>query len=238
MKVTTVGATLVALIVGGASVFAGAEPLVIGGKAARDVFHDERVVSLLDAALGGNEQKAKQLNSAGANVNAMGEAGVTPLLWAMSKQNVQAVKILLDLGADPNEYKPGEVGVEGIPPPVWSAADGRQLDVLQLLLDHGGNPNTVNGTHSALVAAVSDRRFECADLLLKHGADINYSSGPVNALFEAVGRAQFDDVIWILSHGYMHDLQMARRMIVDTTPRVGQEKIEGRGIEACRPIAC
>lgn len=205
-----------------------ANGLSFGSESAQDAFKDERVVALLQAALGGDAKEAKRLVASGVNVNTMGEAGATPLLWALADRNVTAVKILLDLGADPNEYKPGEIGVESIGPPVWITAGAGQIQTLQLLLEHGGDPNQVFGNDNALMMAIGGSHLDCAELLLKHGADINWSNGPESAFFMTMVDDQFGDALWVLNHGYTHDLPMARKFVVTTKPRPGQEELKAQ----------
>ncbi|MBH0096216.1 ankyrin repeat domain-containing protein [Psychrobacter sp. NZS113] len=79
----------------------------------------------------------------GVHVNAQDCYGMTPLHYAMRVQNVDAAKLLLEAGADPNipdEKKLTPLAyINGVP---------EQLDLLKLMLDKGGdvNINTGNGT--------------------------------------------------------------------------------------------
>ena len=214
-----------------ASPFAGADELRIGGKSAQDAFKDSGVVKLLRAVIRQDATEAKRLIDGGVNINALGEGGVTPLLWVFGAHDLKAMKMLLDLGAEPDKYAPGSVGEVGFGPPSWIAAAGGQKAALQLLLDYGANANLVFGNKSLLVAAVQEEHIDCAELLLQRGADINYSNGPLNVFFAAMTHVQFGNALWVLSHGYTHDLAMARRMLVEERPRPGQEVMKTQALE-------
>lgn len=214
-----------------ASLVVGADELIIAGKSAQDAFKDEGVVKLLKAVIHSDSSEAKRLIAGGVNVNAIGEGGITPLLWVELNRNVNAMQLLLDQGADPNKYVPGEIGEISFGPPVWMAAGAGQKKILQILLDHGGDPNLGIGGKSPMMMAISESHLDSAELLLQHGADINYSSGPMSALFTAMVHAQFADAIWVLKHGYTHDLSMGRQMLASKTPRPGQEAMKAQALE-------
>lgn len=214
------------------AVAACANELTFGGKSAQDVFKDESVVELLNAAAHGDAQEAQRLVEGGVNPNAVGEANVTPLLWMLAKHDLKAVKILLDVGADPNKSTSGEVGQVSLGyPPVFAAVSGGLTEALRMMLDHGGDPNVVWGNESALMIAINHSHLDCAEVLLQHGADINFSKGPMSALSESMLHVQFDDALWVLKHGYTHNPSMARRMLAAESPRPGQEAMKAEALE-------
>ncbi|MDR3397084.1 MAG: ankyrin repeat domain-containing protein [Pandoraea sp.] len=208
------------------SMLAGCGQLVVAGRSAQEAFHDEGVVNLLKAAKRNDAEEAKRLIEGGVNVNAVGKDGATPLIWMFGLQDLRAMRLLLDLGANPNQYVVG-----GVSPPVKLAAGGGKLEALRLLLDHGADPNVVYGNRTPLMMAIQGSHIDCAELLLQYGADINLSHGPLSALTEAVVHVQFGDALWVLNHGYTHDLPMARRMLNMKTPRPGQEELKVKALE-------
>lgn len=68
---------------------------------AQTVFFDQRVADLADAAARGETEAMRRLMAAGADANAHGDRGVTPLLWALVHRNSEGATALLLAGADP-----------------------------------------------------------------------------------------------------------------------------------------
>lgn len=203
------------------SMLASCSEMTVAGRSAQEAFHDEGVVSLLHAVNSKDAKQARRLIDSGVNVNAIGKGGVTPLIWMQGLRDLAAMKLLLELGADPNEYM-----VNGIGSPLWLAAGGGRIEELRLLLDHGADPNKIYGIKTPLMMAVSGSHLDCAELLIQYGADINFTNGPISVLDETMIHVQFGDAIWVLIHGYIHDLPMARRMLEVTRPRPGQEGLK------------
>lgn len=218
-----------------ASFVAGADGLFIGDKSAQDAFHDEGVANLIKAAINGDKLEVKKLIGSGVNINATGDAGVTPLVWVEVNHDLAAMQLLLDFGADPNKVIIPGVGKQAFGPPVWMAAAAGRKDILQILLNHGADPNLIFGNDTPVMMAIGAGHLESAELLLKHGADINYSAGPHSgtAFDKAMIILQYDVVLWVLNHGYTYDLPMARREIIleHRKTRPGQEAMKEQALE-------
>jgi beta-lactamase regulating signal transducer with metallopeptidase domain/ankyrin repeat protein len=124
--------------------------------------------ALIRAAADGDISGIDELLRAGANVNCtvdIGEFG-SPLTAASSKGRLDAVRLLLDRGADPN--------LDGDATPLINAAEGGYLEVVSLLLDRGANINQiVPGRQNALIQASEKGRLEVVKLLVARGADVN-----------------------------------------------------------------
>lgn len=207
-----------------ASLLSCAGNLSFAGRSVQEAFnHDEGVVNLLKAVDRHDASEARRLVDSGINVNTVGKDSATPLIWMLGRQNLPAVKLLLELGADPNQYVRNGIG-----PPVWVSAAGGRKEALTLLLDHGGDPNLVYGGDSPLMKAISGSHLDCAELLLQRGADINHDDGPMDM---AIVHVQFEDVLWLLNHGYTYDLSMAKKMISTKNPRPGQEELKVKALE-------
>jgi ankyrin repeat protein len=208
------------------SMLASGDELTLAGRSAQEAFHDDGVVNLLRATRKNDAIATRRIVESGVNVNAVGKDGATPLIWMLGQQNLAGMKLLLDLGADPDQYVVGGVG-----PPVWLAAGGGKLEALRLLLESKANPNLAYGNESPLMMAISDAHMDCAELLLRYGADINYAGSLISALNAAMLHVRFDDAIWVLNHGYTHDLPMARRLLAATSPRPGQEALKAEALD-------
>lgn len=226
MRIMGYHAAILGIVLMSAPIVACAKDLIVAGRSAQNVFRNEGVPKLLQAAIHKDVLEAERLLADGVNVNAMGDGGVTPLLWMLVKHDIAAMKMLLDLGADPNRY-----AHDGVGPAVWLAAGSGQKGALQVLLEHGGDPNLAFGNDSPLMMAIGDSYLDCAQLLLQHGADINFSEGPESALSQTMVHVRFSDAVWVLNHGYTHDLVMAQRMLAIKEPRLGQKKLKEQALE-------
>jgi ankyrin repeat protein len=118
-----------------------------------------------------------------------------PLQEAADVGKVEAVRLLLQHGADANPVIPE--GMHGYP--LQAAAQYGSEEAVQILLDAGANVNAVGGYHgTALQAAARYGRERLVKLLLASGADVNIQGGIYkNALESAVKRGH-DNVARIL----------------------------------------
>jgi len=109
--------------------------------------------------------------------------------------------------------------------PLFSAAGQGYIDIVQLLLDHGADPNAPEHNAPrghALYEAVAGNHLETAKLLLDHGADPN---APVESsgvpLSQALGQGKNEEMINLLyQHGATADISMY--VLLDDIPVVGE----------------
>lgn len=109
--------------------------------------------------------------------------------------------------------------------PLFSAAGQGYIDIVQLLLDHGADPNAAEHNAPrghALYEAVAGNHLETAKLLLDHGADPN---APVESsgvpLSQALGQGKNEEMINLLyQHGATADISMY--VLLDNIPVVGE----------------
>jgi ankyrin repeat protein len=135
----------------------------------------------------------KALVDKGANVNKLSSYS-TPIQWVALWGNLEAMKLLIEHGVDVNEQRDtdrvfgGGYGFNDLTPLMWV----NDIEVAELLLTHGANPNAqskYNGysvlayqlwqrssraIHSKSPLTTDD--FEFFKLLLKYGADVNVRS--------------------------------------------------------------
>lgn len=136
---------------------------------ASKVFADPRVAALADAAVSGDAERVRTLVKDGADPNAHGDRGVTPLEWALLRKDRRGMEALLDAGADP--ARPGVGGATAL----HMAAMADDPSFLRLLLDRGADPNAPHGVTQAppLAAALMNPKDDAFELLLAHHADPN-----------------------------------------------------------------
>jgi len=143
----------------------------------RPVARATDTVRLIDAVLGGDEQRVGRLLEAGADPNAPVN-GTTPLYQAAVQGFGAIVDQLLRAGADPNVESGGDS--EGLP--LCAAASWGHEEAVSSLLRHGADANGIEwGDMTALAWAAGKGHVEVTGTLLRAGADPNLLSPLVGA---------------------------------------------------------
>src|SRR5687768_1216363 len=125
---------------------------------------------LTQAAARNDVAALRQLLDAGHKADEGGDPW-TALIWASRSGSIDAIKLLLDSGADVN--LPGPTGDDWDATPLQHAILERQPAAVRLLLDRGGDPNRRAGPGSVapLFLAAGDTDPTILKLLLARGAD-------------------------------------------------------------------
>ncbi len=140
---------------------------------------------LHQAAMAGNEAAVKKFIDEGANVNALDNAKLTPLVCAAMSGNVNICKLLLAAKADPNvpgaEMSPvaaavmvgGMMGAMGATVPAMPGLP-QHTEVVKILVDAGASVDA-NGPEgqTPLAMAVEAGAFAMVEVLLEKGANPN-----------------------------------------------------------------
>ena len=122
-----------------------------------------------EAVVRGDDALARELVAAGANPDAVDDAGQPLLQWTMKRGDRGAFRLLLALGADPARgNRDGRTALH-------LAAMGRDEDWLEALLDHGMSPDTPNTVTGAtpLFDALRAGSEDNLDVLLGAGARLD-----------------------------------------------------------------
>lgn len=213
----------------------GCSEVRVGGMAAHEAFSDERVARLVNATSSGDLEEADRQIKAGADVNAIGKDGISPLLFVLINRQLNGVEYLLKAGANPNYKATLRDGSA-----MYLAAGGNWPEVLELLLKYGGDPNLrAYSNEPLLIIAVSQFRRENIDLLLRYGADINihiggnYSNADDTAADVAMALGRFDLAAYLLERGLNYNIQRmaASAVISKVHPDSGQQRWKDKVIE-------
>lgn len=111
------------------------------------------------------------------------ERETTPLINAIDRNWLEGVQVLIDAGADVNQTACCESA------PILSAIKVGNIEILQILLGHGANPN-VACLGQPLTAAMRADRFDMAGLLVEAGINVNTlsESGRTSLMVAATGK--------------------------------------------------
>ncbi|KAJ5519928.1 hypothetical protein N7463_000381 [Penicillium fimorum] len=110
---------------------------------------------------------------------------------ATSVNNIDAVRILLQAGIDPNSKK------DGIYTPLCSAIRDDRPDIFALLLHHGADPNLMASEHPAW-KCITHKRFHLLPDLVAAGADLRKPPGIVEC---AVQENNTEALHWLVGQG-------------------------------------
>lgn len=174
---------------------------------AEDYFHAPAQVALAEAAGQGNIPRMRKALESGADVNAVGQDGMTPLMWAAAiKHNLDGFRFLLKHGANPNMVTelPKDFAAERahIIETAFRLEDPRYM---KLLLEHGADPNTIINAHqneTPLFLQPQDRSLAQIKLLVEYGANVNhraiYNTTP---LLDVVSGDEYETALFLLRAG-------------------------------------
>lgn len=127
---------------------------------------------LFDAVKSGDAESVPLLVKAGANVNAPGSDGATPLHWAVHLENLEIADLLLGAGANPNALSRYRMT------PLNVAAETGNAAVLERLLKAGADANGVSEENqTALMTAARNGKTDAVRTLLRYGAKVNAAEG-------------------------------------------------------------
>ena len=191
----------------------------VGRLKLQDTF-TERTAALIKSVINEDFDDANILLQQGADINEIGEHGITPLLWVLVvTQDIAPLEYLLQNNANPN-YRGYMDGFS----PMYLASGGNREDILKLFLKYGGDVN-LEGIgepgdtlrESMLMVAISNFKEENIRILLEHGADINWnadgSMGIKNAPRAAIVMGRFDWALDFLKKGYRGDLSQLAKSV-------------------------
>jgi ankyrin repeat protein len=134
------------------------------------------------------------LISEGANIECTNAEGATLLLWACENGQTEAAKTLIEGGA--------VVNYSGGCPPLQKAAFMGYLDICELLLSHGADPNFKDPSGETILLWASEiGRSDVVKVFLNGGADIEYDNNSLTPLQRACFNLHVETAKLLLSKG-------------------------------------
>ncbi|MGV8959978.1 MAG: ankyrin repeat domain-containing protein [Stenotrophomonas sp.] len=133
--------------------------------------------------------------------------GIPLVAWPLRAQNLEGLRALLENGADPNarEFNLVDGRKLGFNNAMVFAAKMDDPRFLELLLDHGGDPNTRSSARETLMylAFLSGNQWKNVQLLVERGANINEANlGSADTILSLyTSRGGFNYAYWLLEHG-------------------------------------
>jgi hypothetical protein len=170
-----------------------------------EAFFQGAALDLLNAALAGDDQRARELVSKGADPNSHGPAAeskavpqLTLLNYATGVQNAKAMAILVAVGADPLLEPRDDDGDAFLFAIVRH--DTAMLDVLYRLFPLSRVPQQRQAQDA--FAAVNFDANACLKVMFDHGLPLGIQDSlGHNLLIEALQRQDFDTSEWMIKQG-------------------------------------
>jgi hypothetical protein len=163
---------------------------------ADEIKYFEGVQARLEAAiLTDRPEVVREAVAAGAELDATGREGVTPVIFAFSRKKKIALEELLRLGADPNiRANNGQSAVT-----VAARIALTDIDYLKILLSHGGDPDA-RGPNDEPIGGllIGQRNNDGLRLLASHGANLNALDRTQTPLILQAALIRYWDTVWTL----------------------------------------
>lgn len=138
----------------------------------------------------------------GADIEARNVDGINALVYAVSLNDEEMVKFLLEKGADANTVC--EIENEHIympPTPLMNAVYNGNTNIINMLLENGADINYTTDEMTPLIYAAYKGNTNIINTLLENGADINYTNYyGMTALMYAASYNQFEAVKILLEN--------------------------------------
>lgn len=107
----------------------------------------------------------------GADINAKSLPGNTPLIQAVSRNNIIVAYELIAHNVNPNQFNKANTT------PLTTAISRKNIDMVKMLISNGADVNFFNSeSQTPLMIAVSNADLQIFNLLINMGADVNHAN--------------------------------------------------------------
>ncbi len=156
-------------------------------------YFDPPTLDLVQAAL---RHQAAAVQASRANPNTVGRESMTPLIYAVLRQNQEAIKLLLKAGADPVRLVPGTGSATTI------AAKLIDTRALVTLLDNGADVHALVGGDPLSFDAGTVEHRAALEIILAHGLSLDArNTRGETLLIDALRANDADMAHWLVDRG-------------------------------------
>ena len=153
--------------------------------------------SIFDAIENQNVQTLKKLVAKGFDLNEKNRFGTSPLHLAISKNNLEIVKVLIVNGASPDVFDASSWNFT----PLQLAMKMENYEIVKFLVENGANINLCKGYHHPLKLAI--KNFEIFKFFMKNGAIMSDKlKGNIIFILIDTQREEFFKYVFL---NYIHD---------------------------------
>jgi uncharacterized protein len=174
-------------------------PSQVAMSSIRPVFFTTGPEAALEEAIRTNDRAAiARALANGAPINAVGKQGVSPLMIAVDAQKLQAVRSLLQAGANPNvKAIDGRSAVSLATENYAAKPDGHAI--MLAVMQGGGDPNTMRPDRDPVIRRfLNDHDLDDVRLFKQLGANLDIIGRGNEPLITSVALAQDWDGVWCL----------------------------------------
>jgi len=154
-----------------------------------DAMSDIPEKDVLKSIRSGQTEMLKSFLDTGGAIDALYDDGKTTLLnYAVREQNLKAVQVLIERGADINLASKGKT-------PLINAVAKNDLRILHFLINNDVDLGaTVKKGNTALIFASRAGKLDCVKMLVEHGADVEYKNTNGLSALDYANMANYPEV--------------------------------------------
>ena len=179
-------------------------------KKMTSIYSDKKDVRLESAILADDRGAIAQALALGANVNARGSSGITPLMLAVDRLKRNAVEELLTHGANPNLKAADRNSAVSLAVENYSRAP----EIMIAVIKGGGDPNIRRPDDDPVITRfINDRNCEFLRQMKLLGADLDITTRAGDPIINDAGLGADWDVVWCLIQlGAKYDYEQTSRL--------------------------